>query len=215
METKNDRYQGLKLTGRYEYFWNIIKTREISDIIKSAGILYNYENNRFELKYLNQQLLVDINKFVIKSCDDTKIEYELGLAVLTYLAVAKDIPLSNDWITVHQLSVGNLFFRGVHSLPTDEIEQLLSSAETNIGKLNIGFSGIEIKTTADFCYEYKLLPKVPMRLLYWKKDAEFPARVSLLFDRMVEKYLLLDGILALVNVFTKRLKKYINGKMYL
>jgi hypothetical protein len=60
----------------------------------------------------------------------------------------------------------------------------------------------------DRAYEFPFFPRLPVRLLLWLADAEFPARVVFLFDRTADQHLQLDGLWALgkalVNVLLNK-----------
>jgi hypothetical protein len=42
-------------------------------------------------------------------------------------------------------------------------------------------------------------PRIPLYFLMWFADEEFPARLRVLFDRSIERFLPADAIWALVN----------------
>lgn len=197
----------LILGKEYDALWMTIKNRSTDDIVQSTGISYNNILNKFVFEFMKQKIYVDMLNKTISSTDDTKIEYELGVVIVTYLTLAKNLVLSDDWITVNQIPAGNMFFQGVHTLPVEKIIEYFGSDSQFLGSTCQRLGGKMVFTTADTGYQFKLLPKVPIQMLYWFKDYEFPARVSILFDRTVDQFLLLDGILALVNVFIKRLQQ--------
>ena len=52
---------------------------------------------------------------------------------------------------------------------------------------------------ADAAYMLLPFPRVPLYYLLWKGDAEFEPRMTVLFDRSIEKVFAADAIWALVN----------------
>ncbi|HSH70707.1 MAG TPA: DUF3786 domain-containing protein [Deferrisomatales bacterium] len=66
--------------------------------------------------------------------------------------------------------------------------------------------------SADGCFRFQVLPRVPLLLLFWDREEEFPARVSLLLDRHVLDYLDQEAIVFLAEAFASRLLgKDLNG----
>ena len=59
--------------------------------------------------------------------------------------------------------------------------------------------------SADRCFCFPALPRVPLLLLFWDREEEFPARVSLLLDRQILDYLDQEAIVFLAEAFASRL----------
>ncbi|MHB1344664.1 MAG: DUF3786 domain-containing protein [Thermoleophilia bacterium] len=58
---------------------------------------------------------------------------------------------------------------------------------------------------ADEAYRVEVLPRVPMLLLFWREEEEFPARVSLLLDRSVLDYLDQEALVFAAEALAGRL----------
>ena len=52
---------------------------------------------------------------------------------------------------------------------------------------------------ADAAFRLKPFPRIDLYYLLWEGDAEYPPRVSVLFDRSIENILPADAIWGLVN----------------
>ena len=104
------------------------------------------------------------------------------------------MPLANKLVGAESLPGGEFFFRGLHSLPTDKLvrrfgqqpEQLLEIAE-QFGAKQCEFGDASI--------ELYVLARVPLTLIVWGGDDEFPARGSILFDQSAAAQLPLDALL--------------------
>ena len=59
--------------------------------------------------------------------------------------------------------------------------------------------------SAPVCYRFQALPRVPLLLLFWDREEEFPARASLLLDRQVLDYLDQEALVFLAEAFASRL----------
>ncbi len=53
--------------------------------------------------------------------------------------------------------------------------------------------------------ELATLPEMPLTLVLWTADEEFPARTAFLFDPVIEYQLPLDVILSLIQAVVRRL----------
>ena len=65
--------------------------------------------------------------------------------------------------------------------------------------------GGEPQNLADAGFKILTFPKVPLYYLLWRGDEEFNPRLSVLFDRSVEKHLSADAIWGLVSLVSDAL----------
>ena len=54
-------------------------------------------------------------------------------------------------------------------------------------------------------WELFLLPKVPLLILYWPRDEEFPAKVKMLFDASADRFLDVESLIFLVEGLVKNI----------
>lgn len=120
----------------------------------------------------------------------------MALFSIYYLLSQNDSPLEGEWISEKDLPGGPTFFRGPHRIPTD----LISSQFGNDLKAfsarceQLGGTRLEMADAA-FCLE--ITPDIPVALLYWTGDEDFPAEAKILYDRSIIGRLSLDILFAL------------------
>ncbi len=121
------------------------------------------------------------------------LSVEMRLAVLTYLVGAKDIDLSDEWVSEKDLRGGEMFFRGPHSIPVHLIARRFGY---DLNGFHIASQTCKGTATelADASYVFKVLPRIPVQVLLWRADQEFEAQASCLFDRTVSSHIPLDVI---------------------
>ncbi len=54
---------------------------------------------------------------------------------------------------------------------------------------------------------FELLPKIPVQLIFYDRDDEFPARVTLLVDRNATRFLEFEFLAVLVTLFVQVLSQ--------
>jgi hypothetical protein len=57
----------------------------------------------------------------------------------------------------------------------------------------------------DFAVTIPIFPRVPVTLVFWKQDEEFEARLTILFDRTVIRYLPTEDIVLATQMMAYRL----------
>lgn len=65
----------------------------------------------------------------------------------------------------------------------------------------------------DAAVEVRALPRLPITFIFWQEDEEFPASISMLFDRTADRQLPLDVILALAQETMHQLVEKARGEM--
>jgi hypothetical protein len=59
----------------------------------------------------------------------------------------------------------------------------------------------------DAAYSFRALPQLPMAVVWWAGDEEFPAKASVLFDEAASHYLPTDGLAILGRMLCRKLAK--------
>jgi hypothetical protein len=182
-----------------ERAWEILSSLEPAVVCRNASVLFE-ENTvsyivksfcydfsvcpaRKSLKGVNPsaQYLIDrYGYFCIHSC-------------LWYLVHAKDIPLSNRLVKPVNLRGGELFFRGSHTLPLDGLAMRYGDDKDAFLQKGKDLSA-EPLTHGDASLRLFPMPRIPVDIILWQKDDEFPARADLLLDATCDIHLPLDII---------------------
>ena len=58
----------------------------------------------------------------------------------------------------------------------------------------------------EHAWQLFLLPKLPLIVLYWPREEEFPARVKILFDSSADRYLDAESLIFLVEGLVKNIE---------
>lgn len=62
--------------------------------------------------------------------------------------------------------------------------------------------------TGDVGYEIRPFPCVPMRVLFWDGDEEFPAQANLLFDRSATDFIHVESVVSIASEGARRLARF-------
>ncbi len=184
-----------------EKYWNDLLKRDVTSLC-NLTLFTPLSSNQILFPFLKEDVVVDLEKRCLmrlkenvwQKTDDPLLE----LVTVVYLINVSEIyPIGRDIVGVKDLKEGH-FFRGPHVLKTDplieryghDIKGFREAAE---------FLGGEARDMADAAYKLLPYPRVALYFLLWEGDDEFPAQVTVLFDRSIENVLAADAIWALVN----------------
>lgn len=165
-----------------------------------------WDGERFVLSLLGRDYLVDPAAPSIKDKNqpERRVGFQAGMILLTTLAKAQDLPPSGRMVTPGELPGGRMFFSGPHALATPALEKRfgddLPALERRAGEM-----GGRPWQGADGAVMVPGLPRIPLYVLVWQGDEEFPARAAMGIDDRAHFHLALDGIWALTNLLSKRL----------
>ncbi|MFC1890327.1 DUF3786 domain-containing protein [Thermodesulfobacteriota bacterium] len=116
-------------------------------------------------------------------------------------------PLKGEWISYREFRDAALFMHYFQGQVEGRISRTFEGkADELAASIRVlggdPYEGIE---TGDLCYRIRALPKVPMVLIFWDGDEDFPASTRILFDRSAPAYLDMECLAVLGHVLALRL----------
>lgn len=128
------------------------------------------------------------------------------LFIIYYLLKAKDIDAGGEWISEKDIPGGPTFFRGPHEIPTRLICERFGNDVAAFRSKCARLRGAPMDL-ADAAYWFQVTPRVPVSVLYWAGDEDFPAEAKILYDRTVTAHLSTDIVFALAVEICTRIAK--------
>jgi hypothetical protein len=191
---------GSRVTVAPEY-WDQLQSKDINSIC-NVTLFTPLSPGRVLFRFLREDIMVDIDSRCLKRKGGSDWEKSddplLELVTVLYLVNVKAIhPIGTDIVGTKDLKEGH-FFQGPHALKIDPLIK-------RYGRDLIGFKTAAeylqgtAREMADAAYMLLPFPRVPLYYLLWKGDDEFEPRMTVLFDRSIEKVFAADAIWALVN----------------
>jgi hypothetical protein len=125
-----------------------------------------------------------------------RFAYFLNLSLLWYLVRARDMGLTGRHLKPEQLRGGQQFFQGTHVLPLPGLAGKYGASREGLDAFLERARELGGKPLAfgDASVELFPLPRIPVALILWLGDDEFPPRADLLFDSSSEHHIPLDII---------------------
>ena len=177
--------------------WEILSSADPSAVCLNAEVEHDQDSGRYTLKAFNADILISPAKRQLLSSDAsgevllTRLGYFSRLSILWYLTSSKDLPLTGRLINPQNLKGGQLFFRGTHVLPLEKLAEKYTGDTGAFITRGLALGGEKVGY-GDAAVTFYPLPRVPVTLILWCGDDEFPPRADLLFDSSCESHLALD-----------------------
>ena len=187
----------------HDSHWERLASLEPDDVCRRAGAQHDPVTGCYLVPLLNRRVRVDPAARSVAwdgdvGADERPPGFTVALVSVVYLVGAKEIRPSGEWVTGESLPAGTFFFRGPHAMPTEELA--LRYGKDREGLLAAGARlGGTVGDMGDACVELWGLPRVPLRVVLWEGDDEFPSRVTMLVDRTADSQLALDALLSLAQ----------------
>ena len=189
----------------------LVKIDDIEEQCHKSGAQYLDSQQVIALQYLNQPYLITLPNVEISLMDkEEEVPILDKILLLHYFTQAKGTPISNKLISFKELPEGAGYFptfynRAIKPLVTyfgNEPHRLPDMAKL-LGGHKADYGDVSVTINA--------LSRVPLTLVLWKGDAEFPPEGSIMFDRTISDYLPTEDIIWLCQNTTWRLVKLLKS----
>ena len=190
-----------------EGLWQQLLALDGEKTAQRAKCQYLPNPERYIILLLNREYIVNLSeKQVLSAEHSSQAEFSEELCVLAYLINSQDLPAADKLTTAQALPGGQFFFRGLHKLPTEKIEEAFGQCPEHLYDVMDEF-GAKRCNFGDACIRLHVLPRIALTIVIWQGDDEFGARASILFDETAAEQLPLDALWAATNLTIKALVK--------
>ncbi len=179
--------------------WETLAGLRPKDVCSGANATYDEAGRFYRIACFGVDFTVSIEARTITSIDPRSAlfleRYKdfFRLAVLWYMTSAKNIPPTGRLIRPLDVKGGQRFFSGTHLLPLDHIEERFGRDKMGFIERGLRY-GAGIFKAGDAAVRLYPLPRVPVTVILWLQEEEFPARVTLFFDSTVDFQLSLSDM---------------------
>jgi len=192
----------------HQELWKTLTKLNPRDVSRRSLAVFDSKTQSYDLKIFSRSYVVVPPKMKIHTAGfpDEQAPFYLQLAAVNYLIGAKNIPLDGRWVSEKEFPSGPLFFRGPHAMPAKKLLKTFGSDRRGFVEACLFLGGNEIDG-GDAAFEFYAFPRLPLRLILWLADDEFPARITYLFDRTANVHLKLDAVWTVGNLIESELIK--------
>lgn len=181
----SDSYTAFEIASR--------KASKINPINAANNCCYKYTdsitNGYFSINFLNREIKLTFPGFNATYINDTKVEISIVTLILFHLINSDGEPLENKWISYADLPGGG-YSNAMKTYTSDLLEKHFKDDTSKLYEAAKSLRGEKIDLCGDLSIRFQAFPKVPIALVYWKGNDEFPAsQASFLFDSSAPHHL--------------------------
>lgn len=160
---------------------------------------------QLKLKFIGQEYFVDEKGQISVAVGSEDTSLAVKILILHYLVNAEGIPVQNKPISFKELPGGAIYitpFTNRAIRPLTVIFGANPAGLINTGKL----IGAEPVKMGDAAIKVSVFPNVPVTLVLWGGDEEFPPSGNILFDISASAYLPTEDFAVLASMLVLKLK---------
>jgi hypothetical protein len=187
------------MTAGEEKAWESLRKLNPDDVCGRTDAAFDAASGLYTIRSFGKDIFISPRERKILSHSPSsdmlleRLGYFFNFSALCYLTMAKDTMVTRRLVKPVNMKSGQLFFRGSHVLPLDRLAQKFGNEMDGFLKRGADLGG-ERLSYGDASLRLLPLPRVPVVLILWREDEEFPPRADLLFDSSVEIQLPIDVI---------------------
>lgn len=167
------------------------------EVTARVPAVYLEQEQSYALELLDSRCIISPGDYTVSFPEGFPQLHEyLKLFAIHYLLTGQNVTPQNEWISEKDMPGGATFFRGPHEIPTRLITQRVENSLDTFHQICCARGGKPLDM-ADAAYTLQVTERIPVAILYWLGDEDFPAEAKLLFDRSITSHFALDIVFSL------------------
>ena len=172
------------------------------ELARRGGL--TFQAGRLELPLLGRVYSIRWPELVLTASDGEVCPEELQILLLDYLKNGDGTPPTGRWIGFRELADGGFYWRAFQGYSGDQLVRDLAGNIEAFHRATKRLGG-EPLDMGDASYTFRTLPQLPMAVVWWAGDEEFPAKATVLFAETAGHYLPTDGLAILGRMLCRKL----------
>ena len=180
--------------------WKRLAALEPAEVARRAGV--RLDDGAYAVDVLNEVYRIDPRALEVVRTEPpvpSKPDFNRSIAIVAYLIGAEAVDPVGEWVGPRDLPGGREFFIRPHEVPVHRIVERFGSDKGAFEEACKMLGG-RPEQYADAAFSFLLFPRLPVAVLLWLEDEEFPARATMLVDRTASRHFQLDALWAGLKV---------------
>ncbi len=210
---QNNRPDPTSLQRRGDELRSQLAHADAHDLAWKTGSVFkadHQEKGIFSLLVWNKETLLTYPGFIAKDRDTGKVVSPLiETLLLYYYSTASGAPIQGEWVSFADLPDGRFYNQAFQGYTGSELGRFFQSDAARLKQAVTSSGGVLVPDApGDLAYRFMALPRVPLLLVYWQGDEDFPSSYQVLFDAAADRYLPTDACAILGSYLTGQIKKH-------
>jgi hypothetical protein len=161
----------------------------VEDILVRSGFKPSAEN-AFQVPFLDRIYHVSYPQFEFseQAASAKEIPLQEQVLILHYMMAPSAPPLTGQWIAYREIPGAGFYFGAFVKRAVEPLKKVFGANLVGFARAAKKLQPKEIEN-GDAGFEFRVLPAVPLQLILWAADDEFPAEANILFDQNIGRIL--------------------------
>ncbi len=181
-------------------------SQEPFEVILERSGFESPDADTFRIPFLDRIYRVDFPRFEFEDTAERKKEIPLQeqVLILHYMSATKIPEATGHWISYREIPGAAFYFGAFIKRAIEPLKKVFGQNLSDFSRAAEKLDTREIDS-GDAAFEIKVLPAVPLQLILWKADDEFPAEANILFDSTIGQILSPEDVAWLAGMVVYRL----------
>ena len=164
------------------------------------------DGDSLQIPLLDRTYLVSYPRFEFEDQADNQKEIPLQeqVLILHYLMAAETPDLSGQWVSYREIPGASFYFGAFVKRAVDPLKKVFGQNISGFCQAAEKLQARKIEN-GDAGFEFQMFPAVPLQLILWEGDNEFPAEANILFDKTIGRMLSPEDVAWLAGMVVYRL----------
>lgn len=164
------------------------------------------DGQSLHIPFLDRTYLVSYPLFDFKDQADSakEIPIQEQVLILHYLMATEVPDLSGDWVSYREIPGASFYFGAFVKRAVDPLKKVFGQNISGFARAVEKLQARKIEN-GDAGFEFRMFPAVPLQLILWAGDEEFPEEANILFDSTIGRILSPEDVAWLAGMVVYRL----------
>ncbi|MGD2272712.1 MAG: DUF3786 domain-containing protein [Desulfobacterales bacterium] len=142
--------------------------------------------------------------FVDEAEADKDVPLQEQVLILHYLMAEGAPKPAGKWVAYREIPGAQFYFSAFAKRAIEPLKNTFGRNPSSLQQAARQLEGVAVKT-GDAGFEFQIFPKVPLQLILWVGDDEFPSEANILFDETIREFLSPEDVAWMAGMLVYRL----------
>lgn len=187
-----------------------LRQRDPERVAQHAGARWtpqSHDAGHLSLTLLQHPYIIRVPEYAVLTSEGGTAPTMSQALLTAYLLTADGTPRAGEWIAFRELPDGVFYHQAFTGYTGGLLARTLGNDIEAFQRGASAAGGGALSALGDAAYEFRVLPRLWMAVVYWLGDDEdgFPPQANVLFDRAASHYLIADGLAILGSQLTRQI----------
>jgi hypothetical protein len=183
-----------------------LQQRDIAMVAAHGLAELDESGGRVVMPFLADRYFVDVRARKVLFESGSEVYPFLSVLILHYLVGVGENPLTGEWISFREFEGGDAYFGSFSDRTLAPLKNAFGDRPDLLPRA-AGPLRAEPLDIGDIGLRIPVFPKVPLAVVLWRGDSEFPPEVNVLFDRTANSILRTEDLAICGALTASKLRK--------